>query len=560
MKTWYAQIVLVGIIVVGGLAVVPFVGRAATLNIAPSSGTYLVGQAVTVTLRVNTAGQSINASEATLTWTPETLQFVSVSAAGSIFKYWPVDPVVRGSSTIIYSGGLANPGYTGGAGTILRVSLRAKAVGKGTVTISGGKVLANDGQGTDLYTGAGSATYSITAASTPTTAPTTPSVPNRPTPVVSSPTFPDQSAWYRDAVATLNWTKPAGALGFNWELTASPATVPSETVALTTTTTTQTLAGDGTWYFHLRAKYADGWSSTAHYSLHLDRTPPESFTPTVEQDRGSSDPSPMIVFSTTDKNSGVSGYTYSVDGGEAQDAVSPVDMSGVAPGQHTVTISAHDAAGNVREAQVSLTVTGYPAPVITSVSSPLLLLDPLVVRGTANAGDTVTVYVNGQEAGKVVAGTADRNQQTDGITVHLPWVLTSDFLFRPGLYHITATATAPDGQTSVATDSRDVRVVGHSVMINGRPIATYSIATPIAVLALSILVLIFAVMAKLGLSVWLMHRHEHEVEEEIDVLRDLNRNQGLSRQQIESALAQLENDLERPVQPVRKRSSRKRGR
>ena len=55
-------------------------------------------------------------------------------------------------------------------------------------------------------------------------------------------------------------------------------------------------------------------------------------------------------------------------------------------------------------------------------------------------------------------------------------------------------------------------------------------------------------------------RHEHEVEEEIDMLRDGNRRQSLSRQQIENALAQIEGDLEHPVSPTRKRRTNKRGR
>lgn len=558
MKSWRNIVgLVVASLVIGGFTVSH--AQAASLFIAPSSGSFVVGQTINVTVRLNSAGQAINASEATLRWSSDTLQFVSVTGSGSIFKYWPVDPVVQGTSTVLCSGGLPSPGYTGAAGTVIRITLKAKAAGTGTLTVSGAKILANDGQGTDVYTGSSGATYAIAAATTPESVPTTPSVPNRPSPVVTSPTHPEQKSWYRDSAATLTWTSPVGAEGYSYDVTTSATTVPSETVAQTITTKTLSLVADGTWYFHLRAKYSTGWSGTTHFALHLDRTPPDEFTPTVQQNRGPSDPSPSVLFSSKDSGSGVVRYTVAIDGGDALEASSPYELDGLKAGTHSVLVTAYDAAGNTRQATATLAVVGYTAPTITSVSSPLILLDPLIIRGTANLGDTVTVMVNNQVAGQLVVGAAG-TQATPGVVMRLPWVLTSDLLFRPGVYSVTATATSSDGQVSATTDPREMKVVGRSVMLNGRPVATFSVVTPLIILALAILGLLIAVMAKLGLSVWLMHRHEVAVEEEIEVLRGVNRRQNLTRQQIESALAQIEDDLERPVPPMRKRRSAKRGR
>lgn len=521
----------------------PTTTQAATLSVSPGSGSYTIGQTITATVRVNTAGQPINAGEGTVTWTPATLQFVSISASGSIFKYWPIDPVVRGTSSAMFSGGLPSPGYTGSAGTILRLVFTAKAVGTATIGFSGGKILANDGLGTDVYTGQGAATYTITAATKPTPVPPAPEVPNRPTPAVTSTTYPDQATWYREADVKLAWTKPSGLTGVSYEVTADQGTIPDDRIDTTNTSTTVTLPSDGTWYFHLRGKYEAGWSATQHYALHFDRTPPETFTPTVVQDRGPSDPTPILTFSTTDKTSGIARYTYTVDGGQAVDASSPTDIAGITAGDHTVVVTAIDLAGNIREATVNFSITGYTAPTITSVSTSLLLLDPLVVHGTANLGDTITVYVNGRVAGQVVAGPNDVSA-APGVTLRVPWSFTTDALFRPGTFTVTATATSPDGQVSATTDPQTVRVTGRALSINGRPIATWSVVTPVAVLVLSLLAAIIAVFSRLALAVWMMHRRVDRVEEEIEALRDVNQQQSINRQQLDTALIQIEEDLD----------------
>lgn len=521
----------------------PSVSLAATLSVSPSSGSYTIGQTITATVRVNTAGQPINAGEGTVTWTPTTLQFVSISANGSIFKYWPIDPVVRGTASAMFSGGLPSPGYTGSAGTILRLVFTAKAVGTATIGFSGGKVLANDGLGTDVYTGQGAATYTITAATKPTPAPPTPEVPNRPTPAVSSATYPDQATWYREADVKLAWTKPNGLTGVSYEVTAEQGTIPDDRIDTANFSTTVTLPSDGTWYFHLRGKYETGWSATQHYALHLDRTPPETFTPTVVQDRGPSDPTPVLTFSATDKTSGIARYTYSVDGGQPIDASSPTDIAGITAGEHTVVVTAIDLAGNIREATARFSITGYTAPTITSVSTPLLLLDPLVVRGTANLGDTISISVNGRVVGQVVAGPGDV-AAAPGVTLRVPWSFTTDTFFRPGTYTITATTTSPDGQVSTATDPQTVRVTGQALSINGRPIATWSVVTPVAVLILSLIAAIVAVFSRLALAVWMMHRRFDHVEEEIEALRDVNQQQAINRQQLDTALVQIEEDLD----------------
>lgn len=519
--------------------------QAATLYLSPSSGSYTLGQTIGVVVRLNADGQAINASEGTVTWSKDKLQFVSLSAAGSIFKYWPIDPAVQGQSTAIFSGGLPSPGYRGSSGTVMRLTFRAKSAGQATVRISGAKILANDGSGTDVLSGQGAASYTISAATQPVPTPT-PSVPNRPTPTVSSISHPDQSKWYREPNVTIQWTRPSGLIGASYSVTTDPNTIPDEKSDSNQTTVVVPLTADGTWYVHVRGQYAGGWSGTAHFAVHLDRLPPETFIPTISQDRGLSDPTPELQFTTTDATSGVALYTYTVDDGSATEAVSPVVLESLLPGSHRVLVVAGDRAGNEREGTVEFTTVGYTPPVIVSVSSPLILLDPLVVRGTANAGDKITVYVNNQPVGQAIAGAVDPSADTTTITP-VPWALTVDKLFRPGQYEVTATATSSTGQTSVRTDPQALHITGRAFLMNGHPVAAISVITPLAITLLSILVAIVAVMTRLIMVSLIMHRRERTAEEELEILRQVNNQQGINRQQLDHALKQIEEDLEGKV-------------
>ena len=50
-------------------------------------------------------------------------------------------------------------------------------------------------------------------------------------------------------------------------------------------------------------------------------------------------------------------------------------------------------------------------------------------------------------------------------------------------------------------------------------------------------------MARLGVSVWLMHRRESTVEAELETLRDVNNRQPITREQLDMALTQIEEDV-----------------
>src|SRR5580704_6444133 len=83
----YITGLLTAVIVVGlgGLFNVGLAAGSATLYLTPSSGSYSVGQTLTVSVYTNTSGDTTNAVEADFSYSSSTLQFQSIDTSGSAF-------------------------------------------------------------------------------------------------------------------------------------------------------------------------------------------------------------------------------------------------------------------------------------------------------------------------------------------------------------------------------------------------------------------------------------------------------------------------------------------
>lgn len=137
------------------------VANAATLSLSPSTGSYNVGDNISMRLYVNSASQSINAISTALVFSNDTLALSSISKSGSIINYWAVDPKFVNSAGQANLDGVAISGFSGQSGTIVTLNFRAIAEGSAYVRFSNASVLANDGEGTNVLTGSGSASFSI---------------------------------------------------------------------------------------------------------------------------------------------------------------------------------------------------------------------------------------------------------------------------------------------------------------------------------------------------------------------------------------------------------------
>jgi len=138
--------------------------KAAGLSLSPSSKNLTVGDIFKVTVFVNTSGQDINSTQATISFPANLLEVVSLDRSG-IFSLWVQGPSFSNSSgSVFFTGGLPSPGYNGSAGRILSITFKAKKVGSALVSFSSASVGANDGLGTNVLKSRSQANFSIAAA------------------------------------------------------------------------------------------------------------------------------------------------------------------------------------------------------------------------------------------------------------------------------------------------------------------------------------------------------------------------------------------------------------
>ncbi len=352
-----AKKLLLLLIVCGGALLLAGSAHAATLYFSPGSSSYSEGQTFSVSLRVDTEGQAINAIQTSLGFPTNVLEVTSVSKSSSILTLWVSDPSYSNANgTVTLSGGVPSPGYTGSGGIVVVVSFRAKSAGTGTVSVVSGVVLANDGFGTNVYRASSSGTYTVAEPVEPPPAPNTPAAPT-----VSSTTHPDQSAWYANTSPIFQWTRPSGTLGFSYSFDDQQGTVPDTIEESNGTQESFSGIGDNVWYFHVRARNDDGWGATGHFKTQIDTTPPESFTVSV----AGSGSSRELTFEATDALSGVHHYDVSFDGATAIGVnvgeTTPYTTPELSSGQHRVLVTAVDYAGNRTDSTATFSVS-VPKP------------------------------------------------------------------------------------------------------------------------------------------------------------------------------------------------------
>jgi hypothetical protein len=306
-------------------------------------------------VRTNTQGSAVNTAEATISYSTDTLDLVRVNQGPTFYLPAPGSPSI-GSGTAYFGGGLPTPGYNGTAGTIGSMTFRAKAAGTATISVSSGKVLLNDGFGTNALSGTAGSTFQIAAAPPPPPPGASTSAGNI---SVSSSTHPDPEKWYAVSNLELNWDRPSGIYGYSFELDQQPNTVPDNELD-TTITTKKSYPGltDGVWYFHIkgRAQSASAaFQEPVHFKINVDTKAPAAFTLSSDDSE--------LTFETTDETSGIDRYEIVV-GGEvlSTDAKSPFDLSQFDDGKQDVKVVAIDKAGNKTEATLTLNIVKSGKP------------------------------------------------------------------------------------------------------------------------------------------------------------------------------------------------------
>lgn len=368
------------------LGVSPSMAFASTLSFNPASGSFTAGKTFTVKVVVDPAGQSVNATDGTITFDASLLSVSAVSKEGSVFSLWTADPSYSNTGgTISFSGGTPSPFST--RGTIIAITFKAKKAGTTALSFAKGSILAADGKGTNVYTPGDGASLTITDA--PAAAPVdvaADSAPDAavsadgigtppPAPVITSSTHPKPDGWYATSTAIFSWKPPADVTSVRTGFSDKPDASPDQVQKISTTTFTMTGIKDGTWYFAAQYKNDGGWGPAARLKVNIDSVPPAEFEVALATPSSSTD-APKLSFKTDDELSGMDRYevffgTTAMGTVRAKDIADGSYLIPPQPGgEQDVKVKAYDKAGNVREAVRHLTIPAVAKPAAQDSATP----------------------------------------------------------------------------------------------------------------------------------------------------------------------------------------------
>jgi hypothetical protein len=123
----------------------PLSGQAAQLSISSPVSEIAVDQKVTAQIYLDTQQENINALEGEITFSSN-LSLQEIKDGNSVVTFWLNRPQLSAENKIAFAGVI--PGGYQGQGFVFSVIFQVKKDGPGSLSVSQGKILLNDGQGT----------------------------------------------------------------------------------------------------------------------------------------------------------------------------------------------------------------------------------------------------------------------------------------------------------------------------------------------------------------------------------------------------------------------------
>lgn len=461
---------------------------AATLFATPQTGTHALQEKFSVSVKIDSQGDSINATQAHVTFPASILQVESIDVSGSVFGFWPEEPSFSNTNgSIDFIGGTVN-GVSGASLHVLTIAFTAKSAGEAQISLDDAAVTIDDGTGTNILTGVMGANHRVSVSAVIPVAPPEPTpvptgtqqplpLPGEPIPPpviiervpepakglpgipnVSVSLYPNPAGWYNVATPfNATWALPGDITDVATVINENPNFTPTKSERLFDNKIFDS-APEGVSYLHVRFKNAIGWGPTAHYRVAIDTAPPTAFT--IESASGfeTDDPAPIFEFETNDALSGISHYLVKIGDAEAFEwRNGKLQLPLQQPGTRKVSVRAFDFAGNSTAMNVDLTTVPIASPSITFVTEKMFFgaEDGITVKGTAIPNMEVKVFL-AKANGEVVA------EHTAAIDNNGNWDLVLSEPLGIGKYIVSAQTRDGRGALSL--------VVRASVTVKSQPI------------------------------------------------------------------------------------------
>jgi len=439
---------------------------ASTIDITPKVGTYVVGDDIVLRVVVTSAECPLIGVEASIEYDPKEVTVTSVSREGSLLTSWTQEPSINEEIGEILFGGTLATSTPLTDGLMLTIHARPLRVGEMRMSFKNESAI-HEGSGGNILTGFTSGKYrinpkelgdlsvvSVPASEEVVAGEVLGAATSAPAVIVSSPTHPNQSAWYNASSSSFLFQFDGEItslrLGFDQKLNGRAR------IAYTPIVNTKEIVDleNGVWFLHVSAVLAEGETYETSYQIQTDRTLPENFTAKEVVRSDNSDPNITIMVNATDTISGIDHYEFALDGGvsERWESLSDGEFhhNVVSPGTHELTALVYDKAGNMLSQKLSFEVI--------SLSSPRLSLkDPNVQEGEVLAlsieslpGATVDISISRNGDSPTIEHTVmDATGKGE---------FESALTLSPGSYSVVAIATDARGATSKESERIGVTV------------------------------------------------------------------------------------------------------
>lgn len=461
------------------LILFPLRAEGASLFLSPGSESFIIGDSFSVELRIDTTEDPINAAQTTIYFPPDTVEVLSISKENSIFSLWPGTPTFSNlTGEISFIGGLPHPGFAG-EGNIITINFKAKKEGEILLSFGESKVLADDGQGTNILIFIKGAKYFIcqpeeigleteTALSR-----------------IFSPTHPNENEWYSNNTPSFQWSLIKEAKGVSFVLDKNPDTVPDIISEELTSFKNYDLIPDGIWYFHLRFENESGWGEALHYRIQVDTEPPYPFEIIIDNAGDSSNPKPGLYFETKDDTSGIDIYKIKIGEENFTDLmfaqINPFHASLLYPGDYQITVRARDKAGNIVQAKTLLNVDPIETPGINIWPERYVAGDEtFYLEGTALPEVEIMIFL--EKEGKLIKRWKTHSSSQGG------WFFSTKELIQSGVYYLTVMAQDERGAVSQVTQPKTI-----TISLNGIALGPILISSKNLVLII-VLILILGIL------------------------------------------------------------------
>lgn len=335
MKKIHIPLFMVCLLTASLLATRP--SHASTLFPYPGEYQVTAGQTLTIDIRLDAQLDRVNVVKLKVLYSKDLLEVTSVDTRGSFLSLWPEGPTIDAAKgTITGTGGVPRGQYVIG-GRVMTIVFTARTQGTASVTFDTeySEVLKNDGRGTPTALEAEAGTFYVVDEIVDGI-------------VMTSPTHPDENAWYRNTSFTANWEADPQAL-YSYVLSTNPLENPDDFPEVFEGTATFDVVGDGAHYFIVKRKLgSEPWKIVGRRRVLIDTTPPGEITYAIGQEQNAYDGKVFLAFFALDATSGIDRFSIDEDGQATMDAASPYILKDQS--KHSrIVIRAYDRAGNIRE-------------------------------------------------------------------------------------------------------------------------------------------------------------------------------------------------------------------